>query len=494
MRLHDTLTGQVAPFVPVEPGKARIYVCGPTVYDYPHIGHVRCYVVYDVLVRHLRAQGVAVTYVRNVTDIDDKIVRRAKEVGEKPVELARRFTAIFHEDMAKVGVLPADIEPRVSEHLPEIFRLIGALIERGAAYRVDDDVYFRVKAFPGYGKLSHRRLDDLSHGASGRIDEEESRRKEHPADFALWKSDDDPDATWESPWGRGRPGWHIECSAMSTRYLGESFDLHGGGLDLVFPHHENEIAQSEAVSGKPLARTWVHNGFVEVNKEKMSKSLGNFFTAREVFRWVEPEAMRWFVMTVHYRTPLHLDWSLDAEGRVCGFPQIEEAERRVEYLYRTRERLDAVNPAKLHADRPVPAVLVGLQARLAEALDDDLNMPVALAIATEALREVNELCEAAGRKAGAGREAVAAAVAAFGVLGRVLGLGNDDTTAFLGRLQQRRIERLGLDRADVDRRVKEREEARRARDFARADAIRDELAGMGVELMDAAQGSAWRVR
>jgi cysteinyl-tRNA synthetase len=450
-------------------------------------------VVYDVLVRHLRARDMAVTYVRNVTDIDDKIVRRAKELGEKPVELARRFTAIFHEDMAKVGVLPADVEPRVSEHLPEIFKLIGDLLARGAAYRVDGDVYFRVQAFPGYGKLSHRRLDDLAHGASGRIDEDEQRRKEHPADFALWKSDDDPEATWESPWGRGRPGWHIECSAMSTRYLGESFDLHGGGLDLVFPHHENEIAQSEAVSGKPLARLWMHNGFVEVNKEKMGKSLGNFFTAREVFRFVEPEAMRWFVMTVHYRAPLSLDWSLDAAGQVQGFPQIEEAERRVEYLYRTRERLQAIEPARLHAGRPVPAVLRDFAARLGEALDDDLNMPVALALAHEALREVNELCEAAARKAGAGRDAAAAAASVFDVLVRVLGLGADDATAFLARLQERRIARLGLDRAAIDGRVRERAEARRARDFARADAIRAELGALGVEVMDTAQGSRWRV-
>ncbi|HEX2675872.1 MAG TPA: cysteine--tRNA ligase, partial [Polyangiales bacterium] len=324
LRLHNTLSGQVEVFEPREPGKAGVYVCGPTVYDYAHIGHMRVNVVYDVLVRHLRASGLAVKYVRNVTDIDDKIIKRAAELGEEPGALARRFTDAYAEDTAKLFCALPDVEPKVTEHLDEIRTLVTRLIEKRSAYVVEGDVYFDVQSFPGYGKLSHRKIDDLELGASGRVGDEEKRKK-HPADFALWKSAKPGEPSWPSPWGPGRPGWHIECSAMCTKHLGESFDLHGGGLDLVFPHHENEIAQSEAASGQPLSRMWVHNGFIEVNKEKMSKSLGNFFTARECFRVVEPEALRYFMLTTHYRAPLSLDWTLDDKGQVTGFPQIEEA-------------------------------------------------------------------------------------------------------------------------------------------------------------------------
>jgi cysteinyl-tRNA synthetase len=263
-------------------------VCGPTVYDYAHLGHARCYIVYDVLVRHLRASGMRVTYARNVTDIDDKIINRAAERGERPDELAARFTEAYREDMARLGNVAPNIEPKVSEHLPQIIALVQRLIDSGNAYAVDGDVYFAVESFEGYGKLSHRDLEAHEAGASGRLDADQTARKRHPADFALWKSAAQSEVGWDSPFGWGRPGWHIECSAMSMEHLGETLDLHGGGLDLVFPHHENELAQSEAATCKPFSRCWMHNGFVEVNKEKMGKSLGNFFTARELFRTSSP--------------------------------------------------------------------------------------------------------------------------------------------------------------------------------------------------------------
>ncbi|MGD8861314.1 MAG: cysteine--tRNA ligase [Myxococcales bacterium] len=499
LRLHDTLSDEVKPFEPAEPGHARIYVCGPTVYDFPHIGHMRSALTYDVLVRHMREQGLKVTFVRNITDIDDKIIARARERGESPMALARRFEDAYHEDTARLGMLEPDHEPRVSDHLAEIHALIQRLIDAGAAYESEGDVYFSVQAFPEYGKLSHRKQSDLSFGASGRLDSAEAERKRHPADFALWKGNaagegEPTDGTWDSPWGRGRPGWHIECSAMSMRYLGESFDLHGGGLDLVFPHHENEIAQSEAATGQCLSRFWVHHGFIEVNKEKMSKSLGNFFTARECFRLVEPEALRYFALNVHYRAPLNLDWSVDDAGQVTGFPQIEEAERRVEYVYNTRVRLAAIPDKRISDDDEVPGELSRFPQQLARALDDDLNMPQALAATADFLRHVNELAERAkGKKGKVGRAALQAARDGLDTLGRVLGLGNEAPEAFLERVRGRRAERLKLSAEEIGRRIDERIQARKDKDFARADEIRDALAQLGVELMDGPEGTTWRI-
>ncbi len=497
LRLHNTLTDRVEPFTPSEPGHAGVYVCGPTVYDYAHIGHMRVNVVYDVLVRHLRESGLSVKYVRNVTDIDDKIIKRAAEVGEDPAALARRFTDAYTEDTAKLFCVPPDVEPKVTEHLDEIRALVTRLIEKKAAYAVDGDVYFDVQAFAGYGKLSHRKLDDLEAGASGRVGEEE-KKKRHPADFALWKGvKADAKAgepSWPSPWGAGRPGWHIECSAMCMRHLGESFDIHGGGLDLVFPHHENEIAQSEAASGKQLARMWVHNGFIEVNKEKMSKSLGNFFTARECFRCVEPEALRYFMFTTHYRAPLSLDWTLDDKGAVTGFPQIEDGERRLEYLYSTLLRIAQIPAERIDPQGPVDKDLAGFSDVLARSLDDDLNMPAALAVVAELLKRVNDACDVAARKNGRiTRATLDVSKHAFSMIGRRLGIGLDDARAFLRRVRSRRAAARGLAESDVEARLVARIEARKSRDFARADAIRNELVARGVELMDSPEGTDWRL-
>jgi cysteinyl-tRNA synthetase len=495
VRLYNTLTSQKEPFTPAEPHHARVYVCGPTVYDYAHLGHARCYVVYDVLVRHLRANGMKVTYVRNITDVDDKILKRASETGTEPTVLATRFADAYAEDMHRLGNLDPDIEPRVSTHVEDIFALVQRLIDGGHAYTSDGDVYFSVESFPEYGKLSHRNLQQMRLGASDRLDDTQTARKRHPADFALWKKSEEGAWGWESPWGRGRPGWHIECSTMSMKHLGDTLDLHGGGLDLVFPHHENEIAQSEAATGKPFARCWMHNGFVEIDKEKMSKSLGNFFTARDLFDRVEPEAIRYFMMTVHYRAPLNLDWTLDEAGNVTGFPQFEEAERRVAYLYKTKQRLEELPPKRVvDQDHPIPPEIGAFADALRESLDDDLNMPVALAKVADFLKAVNEMCDSAMRRKGkAARSSVERAHAGFRALEIELGLGGEAATVVLLRIRDRRAKARGLVGTAIEQRIADRTEARKSKDFAEADRIRDELAAQGVELLDGPEGTGWTI-
>jgi cysteinyl-tRNA synthetase len=499
LSLQNTLTGRKEPFSPAEPGHARLYVCGPTVYDFAHLGHARCYIVYDVLVRHLRASGLRVTYCRNVTDVDDKILKRAAEAGEPPTALARRFGAAFTEDMDRLGNLRPDLEPHVTDHVQDIIRLIERLVASGAAYEADGDVYFDVSASGDYGALSHRNREDLVVGASGRMDEEVGRRKRNPADFALWKRADEdagkPGAlVWDSPFGKGRPGWHIECSAMSMCHLGETFDLHGGGLDLVFPHHENERAISEKATGRPYVRHWVHNGFVEVDRQKMSKSLGNFFTARELFGRIEPEALRYYAFTVHYRSPMALDWTLDEAGQVTGFPQIEEAEGRVEYLYRTRQRLAAAPAAPTDPKGFGAADYDTLLAReIAESLDDDLNMPAALVAVGSFLKRANELVDMAERKKKLLPGAMEAAARGFDVIRERLGLGTEDPAAVLLRIRERRARARGLDPAEIEARIAARVAARGRKEFAEADAIRGTLEAQGVELLDRPGGTDWRI-
>ena len=495
VRLYNTLTAKKEPFEPAEADHARLYVCGPTVYDYAHLGHARCYVVYDILVRHLRANGMNVTYVRNITDVDDKILKRAEETGTEPTKLAARYADAYTDDMHRLGNLDPDIEPRVSSHLEDIVALVQRLIDGGHAYVSNGDVYFSVESFPEYGKLSHRNLQQMKLGASERLDETQTARKRHPADFALWKKTEEDAWGWESPWGRGRPGWHIECSTMSMKHLGDTLDLHGGGLDLVFPHHENEIAQSEAATGKPFARCWMHNGFVEVDKEKISKSLGNFFTARDLFDRVEPEAIRYFMMTVHYRAPLNLDWTLDDAGNVTGFPQFEEAERRIAYLYKTRRRLEGLPPKRVvEDDKPVAAEIAGFSIALRDALDDDLNMPVALAKLADFLKAVNELCDGAMKKKGkASRRSVAQARVGFRALEAELGLGAEQPNVILSRIRDRRAKARGLNAAAIEKRIADRTEARKLKDFAEADRIRDELSAQGVELLDGPEGTGWTI-
>jgi cysteinyl-tRNA synthetase len=496
IKLYDTLRQQVLPFEPAEPGHVRLYVCGPTVYDYAHGGHMRANIVYDVMIRLFRERGLRVTYVRNVTDVDDRIIQRANQAGETAAAFAARLTASYVEDTRRLGSLDPDVQPKVSEHVPEIVALIEALIARGAAYESQGDVYFSVKSFPAYGKLSHRKLEDMESGASGRVADEEAQRKQNPADFALWKAAKPGEPSWPSAWGPGRPGWHIECSAMAMKHLGASFDVHGGGLDLIFPHHENEIAQSEAATGQDLARFWVHNGFIEVNREKMSKSVGNFFTARECFRFAEPEAMRYFMLTAHYRAPLDFDFELDDAGHVRSFPQFDEAERRVEYVYATRLRVAGLGPERIDPSgtKPEPE-LTAFPEQLARSLEEDLNFPASLAVVADFLKRVNDAVDVASRKQGKLSGVAQRSIeAGFAALTRVLGIGHDQPREFLSRVRTRRIQAVGLDAAEVERRIAERIEARKQKQFGRADEIRDALLAVGVELMDGVQGTDWRVR
>jgi cysteinyl-tRNA synthetase len=506
-QFYNTLTQKLEAFEPSKPGEVRIYVCGPTVYDAPHAGHARSAVAFDVLVRHLRDLGNKVTFVRNITDIDDKILKRSQESGEPPLELSKRMAKIYQEDMASMSCVEPDHQPKVSDHLPEVINLVERLVQRGAAYVVDmpngsKDVYFSVRSFAPYGKLSRRNIDDLEVGA--RV--ERSDEKRNPLDFALWKGAPGEAYGWDSPWGKGRPGWHIECSAMSERYLGFGFDIHGGGMDLIFPHHENEIAQSEAAhpGEGDFARVWMHNGFLNVDKEKMSKSLGNFVTVRDVFDRYDPEGFRYFLLTVQYRGPLTFDSTKLDNGRVV-FPGIEEAERRVDYLYSTLDRLALLaaedtpsgkQPAELVS---ITAIVDAAKAKISAALDDDLNTPVALAVLAELAKAANDLCDLATKKRKDlvfqkwAKPLAQRAQSAINSCTLVLGLLRTSSEAYALRTKQRRMNVRGLDAQAIENKIAERAAAREAKDFKRGDEIRAELLSLGVEIADTPQGTTWRL-
>ena len=464
LQIFNSLTRQKEEFQPIEPGKVRMYVCGMTVYDYCHVGHARVMVVFDIVLRWLRAKGYDVTYVRNITDIDDKIIRRAQENGEDFHALTARFIQAMHEDLDALGILPPTQEPRATEAMVDMIAMIQTLLDKGYAYvGASGDVYYDVSHFTGYGQLANKKLDDLRAGA--RIEVEEA--KDDPLDFVLWKAAKSGEPSWPSPWGAGRPGWHIECSAMSTHCLGEHFDIHGGGMDLKFPHHENEIAQSEAASGQRYVNLWMHNGFVQVDNEKMSKSLGNFFTVREVLRRYAPEVMRFFILSSHYRGPLnYADENLD------------HAKASLTRLYTALRGLPVV-------DAPTDAVW---QTRFEQAMDDDFNTPEALAVLFELAREINRL-----------RMTDQAAAAQLGAslrqLGQWLGLLQADPEAFLqGGDGAENAETLsqGFSPERIEALIAERAAARKAKNWAEADRIRAVLQEAGIVLEDTAQGTLWR--
>ncbi len=483
IQIFDTLAGRKRPFQPFEPGKVRFYCCGPTVYDHAHVGHARSYLVWDVVVRHLRARGFQVKYVRNFTDIDDKIIRRAAERGEDPTALAARFAAAYDEDMDALGNVRPDVAPKVSEHIPQIVSLIERLVERGFGYAPGNgDVYFAVRKYPEYGRLSKRNLDDLLAGA--RVEPGEAKRD--PLDFALWKGAKPGEPAWSSPWGKGRPGWHIECSAMTLEHLGTPIDIHGGGKDLVFPHHTNEIAQSVAAGSDDLraesfVRFWMHNGFVEIDHEKMSKSLGNFFTIREVLARYDAEALRFFLLGTHYRNDFNFS---DA---VLG-----EAERRLAYLYETLEKADRL-AAGTAPGGSLEGPMAGLAERGAEALDDDFNTAAVLGIMADAFTAANALADRKGKKTAADRAALARFAAEARTLARSLGILQRPPAEALAAVRARAAGRRGIDPAVVERRIAERNQARKARDFTRSDSIRAELLAIGVALRDDPQGTTWTV-
>ncbi|MBB3140813.1 cysteine--tRNA ligase [Halomonas organivorans] len=471
MQIYNTLTRRKETFTPIEPGKVRMYVCGMTVYDYCHLGHARVMVAFDVITRYLRARGYDVTYVRNITDIDDKILKRAEENGETIEALTDRMIDAMHEDEGRLGVLRPDAEPRATQHLDDIVRMIETLIDKGYAYAADNgDVYYRVRKFEGYGKLNNRDLDEMRSGARVDVDE----HKEDPLDFVLWKAAKPGEVNWRSPWGDGRPGWHIECSAMSTCCLGETFDIHGGGPDLTFPHHENEIAQSEAATGKPYVNTWMHAGAVRVNQEKMSKSLGNFFTIREVLEHHDAEVVRYLLVSSHYRSPINY-----------APESLADARKSLERFYNA---LDGLALDGLALDGLALDDVEGQQggvddrfdARFTAAMDDDFNTAEAVSVLFDLARELNRA------KKEASAEALALG-AELKRLGGVLGLLQQAPEAFLKGASGE----LPMTEDEIEAKIAERAEAKKARDFATADGIRDELAELGIVLKDSREGTGW---
>jgi cysteinyl-tRNA synthetase len=462
LQIYNSMTRKKSPFEPIETGRVRMYVCGMTVYDLCHIGHARMIIVFDVVSRYLRKRGFDVTYVRNITDIDDKIIQRAVENDETVEELTARTIGMMHEDFERLGVLPPDIEPRATQHMDEILNLIQRLLDNGIAYQTKSgDICFRVRQFDGYGKLSGKSLDDLQAGA--RVDVSDD--KDDPLDFVLWKMAKPDEPSWDAPWGAGRPGWHIECSAMSMTALGEHFDIHGGGQDLRFPHHENEIAQSECATGHTFVNVWMHNGFVRVDEEKMSKSLGNFFTIRDVLKEYHPEVLRYFILNSHYRSPLNYsDETLD------------QAAAALEGFYLAFEGLDIDGQAELDSELAAPFYA---------AMDDDFNTAEALAVLSGMRREINT----ARQKGELGKASMLA-----GQLKRLaepLGLMQLEPLEFLrGIGGSSRDSSLSDD--EIDALVDERKQARADKDWGRADEIRDTLKENRIVLDDSAEGTRWR--
>ena len=457
LMIFNTETRQKEIFRPIHEGQIRMYVCGMTVYDYCHIGHARVLVSFDVITRYLRSQGYNVDYVRNITDIDDKIIKRANENGESIDVLTERYIAAMDEDAAALGVIKPNQEPKATEFVPQIVNMVQTLVDKGLAYpAANGDVYYAVNKFASYGRLSHKNLDDLQAGERVEIND----IKQNPMDFVLWKSAKVNEPAWPSPWGLGRPGWHIECSAMSTCCLGNHFDIHGGGGDLQFPHHENEIAQSEGATGEKYVNTWMHVGFVQINNEKMSKSLDNFFTIREVLKLFAPEVLRYFIIASHYRSPLN--FSDEA---------LNQSKNALERFYHTLKGL------------PVMAAQGGDEfiTRFNEAMNDDFNTPEAMAVLYELAREVN-------RADKAGETDIAAGLAGrLRELGAILGLLQDKPEKFLQGFAQE-----GLSDADIEAQIQARQNAKAAKDFAGADKIRAELLAQGIILEDSRQGTTWR--
>jgi cysteinyl-tRNA synthetase len=469
LAIHNSLTGRKADFKPLKPGEVRMYVCGITVYDYIHIGHARMLTVFDLVQRYLRSRGLKVTYVRNITDIDDKIIQRAAEGREDWAELARRFTAAMHEDCALLGLETPDFEPRATEYIPEIIAMTQTLIDKGYAYRAaNGDVMYSVRKFPKYGALSGRNIDESRAGARVQVDE----YKHDPLDFVVWKHAKPGEPSWPSPWGPGRPGWHIECSAMSTALLGEYFDLHGGGMDLKFPHHENEIAQSCAACDTPFVNVWMHNGFVNIDEEKMSKSLGNFFTVRDVLATLrDPEVLRFFLLSSHYRGPINYSTA-----------QLAQADETLAGLYRALKGA----PAGARSGDASGAYEREAAAKFDAAMDDDFNTPDAMAVVQGVARDLNSA------KAAGDVERAGAAARAILSMGNILGLLQQDPESYLKR-GHASPGGGGLTDEEVESLLASRRSARGAKNFAESDRIREVLSAAGVVLEDKPGGvTEWR--
>jgi len=460
LKIYNTLSRQKETFKPIEPGKVRMYVCGMTVYDLCHVGHARVMVIFDMIARHLRHRNYDVLYVRNITDIDDKIIKRANENNESITELTERFIEAMNQDSEALGVIRPDIEPKATQHMDQIIEMISTLIEKKHAYvGSNNDVYFDISSYDQYGKLSGKNIEELQAGERVEVQEE----KDDPLDFVLWKAAKVDEPSWPSPWGEGRPGWHIECSAMSTHCLGNHFDIHGGGQDLQFPHHENEIAQSVCSTGDTFANVWIHNGFVRIDEEKMSKSLGNFFTVREVLKEYQAEVIRFFILSSHYRSPLN--YSTD---------NLDEAKSALNRLYtalRDVTETSDVEPIKKYVDE------------FNSAMDDDFNSPKAISILHELARESNRITDKLSKE-------VTELAATLKFLARVLGLLEDEPQAFLqGKANVSEDE---MDELAIQKLIDERNQAKTEKNYAKADEIRDQLVAIGISLEDTPQGTIWR--
>ena len=484
-KIYNTKTRKKEIFRPVKDGVVGMYVCGITAYDVCHVGHARAAVVFDVVFRHLKALGYDVTYVKNFTDIDDKIIDRANQEGVGIAEIAGRYIALHDEDMAALNVLTPTVTPRATEHMEDIIALIRALEEKGVAYAVDGDVFFAVNQFPAYGGLSGRHLDEMIAGA--RVDVND--KKKNPLDFVLWKKSKEGEPSWESPWGMGRPGWHIECSAMSRRYLGEPFDIHGGGEDLIFPHHENEIAQSQALTGKPPANYWMHNGFVKINAEKMSKSLGNIFPIREIIRQFHPEVLRLFMLQSHYRSPVdYSDVSLK-EARTA----LIRCYTALRLMKDTRKAGVLQGGAKTESDGGEFAnKLREYMEKFDAAMDDDFNTAQALGFVFDAARLINQVTTVEKKMSPTAKQTILeTAREVFRHFGDVLGVFQSDPDLFFSRDRDIEAEKRGIDIPRVEALIAERQKARDDKDWGRADEIRLELASQSIALKDAAGLTTW---
>ncbi|PIE56640.1 MAG: cysteine--tRNA ligase [Desulfobulbus propionicus] len=484
IRIYNTLTRKKEALQTLEPGHVKLYVCGITSYDYCHIGHARSVLVFDMVVRYLRYRGWKVTFVRNFTDIDDKIIRRAEEQNIDAQELAERFIHEFFLDMEALDITAPDLEPRATEHIAEMIELIDELVEQGLAYASDGDVYFRVNRFPEYGRLSGRSLEDMQAGARIQV----NHKKEHPMDFTLWKAAKPGEPKWSSPWGEGRPGWHIECSAMSRRYLGTTFDIHGGGKDLIFPHHENEIAQSCGVSGAAFARYWMHHGFVTIADEKMSKSLGNFRTIREVLAAHEPEVLRLFIFSTQYRNPL--DFTPAA---------LQDALTGLVRMYECLAAVQQLQPAG--DDQPVFRISVkdrtaleAVRDRFEQAMNNDFNTAQAIGHLFNALKVMNKQLQALnGQAVEEDLQLLRKTAVLFVELGAVLGILQQDPEQVITARREAMLAEAGIDEGEILALIDERAAARARKDWAASDAVRDRLLAMNIVLKDGPGGTTWEV-
>jgi len=483
IKIYNTLTRKKELLRPIEEGHVKLYVCGITSYDYCHIGHARSFLVFDMIVRYLRFRGYRVTFVRNFTDIDDKIINRANEQNIDSQELANRFINEFYADTDRLGILRPDLEPKATEHIPEMIRLIQELIDKGLAYQSGNDVYFRVEQFGGYGSLSGRNLEDMQAGARIEVNEQ----KQHPMDFVLWKGSKPGEPKWDSPWGKGRPGWHIECSAMSRKYLGETFDIHGGGQDLVFPHHENEIAQSMGATGKPFANLWIHHGFVTIRDEKMSKSLNNFLTIREILELYPPEVLRLFIFSTQYRNPL--DFSEAA---------MQDAEAALDRMYDCLARIagcgDGAEGGPVIGGKDREKV-ESLGQRFEYAMDNDFNTAQALGLLFDVIKVLNKGVQALpAHPAREDIDLLRQGGAKVRQLADIMGLLQADPQQYIETKKQKRLATIDITVEDIEKMIEDRARAREKKDWAASDAIRDRLMQHGIELNDGAGGTTWDIK